>query len=341
MQSAPGSESSPNSTSATGITPWLGSQLQKIIDNIYEKYKDVDDGTVATYIPELGKANPKDFGICLATVEGQVFTAGDWENEFTIQSMCKPFAFQLALEQHGTEKTLKHVGVEPSGEAFNSIELDQRSGRPFNPMVNAGAIAVASLIKQSPVDAGVEAFVARMGKAAGRELRIDQSVLASETATGNRNRAIAYLLLNAGIIDEEVQQSLHQYFAQCSMLVNCKDLAMMAATMANIGNQPVTGEPVFDFQNLKYVMAVMFSCGLYDYAGNWAFEVGLPAKSGVSGGIFGVVNRQLGIAVYSPRLDAQGNSVRGILACKELASHFGLHAFDFSNVGSSFMQWLL
>lgn len=255
--------------------------------------------------------------------------------------MCKPFAFQLALEKHGTEETLKHVGVEPSGEAFNSIELDQKTGRPFNPMVNAGAIAVASLIKQSPTEAGIEAFVERMGKAAGRRLRIDQSVLASETETGNRNRAIAYLLLNAGIIDDEVQQSLHQYFAQCSMLVNCKDLAMMAATMANMGNQPVTGEPVFDFQNLKYVMAVMFSCGLYDYAGNWAFEVGLPAKSGVSGGIFGVVNRQLGIAVYSPRLDAQGNSVRGILACKELANHFGLHAFDFSNVGSSFMQWLL
>jgi glutaminase len=149
------------------------------------------------------------------------------------------------------------------------------------------------------------------------------------------------MLLNAGIIDDGVRESLHQYFAQCSMLVNCKDLAMMAATMANIGSQPLTGEPVFDFQNLKYVMAVMFSCGLYDYAGNWAFEVGLPAKSGVSGGIFGVVNRQLGIAVYSPKLDAQGNSVRGILACKELASHLGMHAFDFSNVGSSFMQWLL
>jgi glutaminase len=187
----------------------------------------------------------------------------------------------------------------------------------------------------------VDAFVETMGKAAGRKLRIDQSVMASETATGNRNRAIAYMLLKSGIIDEEVNQSLHQYFAQCSMLVNCKDLAMMAATMANIGNQPLTGEPVFNFQLLKYVMAVMFSCGLYDYAGNWAVEVGLPAKSGVSGGIFGVVNRQLGIGVYSPKLDAQGNSVRGILACKELASHLGLHAFDFSNVGSSFMQWLL
>jgi glutaminase len=341
MESAQGTESPQNNPASGGVTPWMGSQLQKIIDSIYKKYKDVDDGAVATYIPELGKANPKDFGICLATVEGQIFTAGDWDREFTIQSMCKPFAFQLALEQHGAEKTLKHVGVEPSGEAFNSIEFDQKTGRPFNPMVNAGAIAVASLIKQSPVEAGVEAFVERMGKAAGRNLRIDESVMASETLTGNRNRAIAYMLLNAGIIDDDVQQSLHQYFAQCSMLVNCKDLAMMAATMANIGNQPLTGERVFDFQLLKYVMAVMFSCGLYDYAGNWAFEVGLPAKSGVSGGIFGVVNRQLGIAVYSPKLDAQGNSVRGILACKELASNFGLHAFDFSNVGSSFMQWLL
>lgn len=341
MQSFPGSEHSERDSSRDGVTPWLGSQIQKIIDGIHNKYRNVEDGTVATYIPELGKANPNHFGICLATVEGQVFTAGDWDTEFTIQSMCKPFAFQLALEQHGAEKTLKHVGVEPSGEAFNSIQFDSKTGRPFNPMVNAGAIAVASLIKQDPVEAGIHAFVERMGNAAGRKLCIDESVLASETATGNRNRAIAYMLLNSGIIDDKVLQSLHQYFAQCSMLVNCKDLAIMAATMANIGNQPMTGKPVFDFQFLKYVMAVMFSCGLYDYAGNWAFEVGLPAKSGVSGGIFGVVNRQLGIAVYSPKLDAQGNSVRGILACKELASHLGLHAFDFSNVGSSFMQWLL
>jgi glutaminase len=341
MLNAADSESSENSAPPSGVTPWLGSQIQKILDGIYAKYKDVDDGAVATYIPELGKADPGRFGICLATVEGEIFTAGDWEAEFTIQSMCKPFAFQMALEQHGPEKTLRHVGVEPSGEAFNSIEFDQKTGRPYNPMVNAGAIAVASLIKRKPVEAGIDAFVEQMGKAAGRKLRIDESVLASETLTGNRNRAIAYMLLNSGIIDDGVQESLHQYFAQCSMLVNCKDLAMMAATMANIGNHPVTGERVFDFQLIKYVMAVMFSCGLYDYAGNWAFEVGVPAKSGVSGGIFACVNRQLGVGVYSPKLDAQGNSVRGILACKELASHLGMHAFDFSNVGSSFMQWLL
>lgn len=312
-----------------------------MIDEIYLEFKDVESGEIATYIPELGKANPQHFGICLATVDGQLFTAGDWETEFTIQSMCKPFAFQLALEQHGAEKTLRHVGLEPSGEAFNSIELDRKTGRPYNPMVNAGAIAVASLIKRGPTNAGIEFFVEKMSTAAGRPLRIDHSVLASETETGNRNRAIAYLLLSAGIIDEDVQSSLEQYFAQCSILVNCRDLALMGATMANMGNNPITGKAVFDFQLLKYVMAVMFSCGLYDYAGNWASEVGLPAKSGVSGGIFGIVNRQLGIAVYSPRLDAQGNSVRGILACRELASRLGLHVFDFCNVGSSFMQWLV
>ena len=326
--------SHPPGTSATTA------QLQQIIDGVYQKYKDVDDGTVATYIPELGKANPKDFGICLATVDGQTFFAGDWQKEFTIQSMCKPFAFQMALEQHGMDKVLKHVGVEPSGDPFNSIELDPRTTRPFNPMINAGAIAIASLIKQ-PNDGGITKYVDQMSKAASRPLRIDGSVLISETLTGNRNRAIAYLMRNFEIIDEGVHETLQQYFAECSLLVNCRDMAMMAATLANMGANPVTGERVFDFQTTKYVLTVMFTCGLYDFAGGWAYEVGVPAKSGVAGGIFAVVNRQLGIGVYSPKLDAQGNSVRGILACKELARHFGLHAFEFTNVGSSFMQWLL
>src|SRR5579872_5595976 len=146
---------------------------------------------------------------------------------------------------------------------------------------------------------------------------------------------------NFEIIDEHVTDALHQYFAQCSLLVNCQDMAMMAATLANMGINPASGTQVFDFQYIKYVLTIMFTCGLYDYAGGWAYEVGLPAKSGVGGGIFSVVNRQLGISVYSPKLDQQGNSVRGILACKELASQLGLHAFELTNVGSSFMQWLL
>jgi glutaminase len=322
-------------------SPAEAAHIQEILDEIYEKYRHVDEGAVATYIPELGKANAADFGICMATVDGHVFRAGDCDKEFTIQSMCKPFAFQMALEQDGVAETLKYVGVEPSGDAFNSIELDARTGRPFNPMINAGAIVVASRIKKLPVETGVRAFVEKMSGAAGRELRIDEAVLESETLTGNRNRAIAYLMRNFATIDEHVNESLHQYFAQCSLLVTCQDVAMMAATLANIGTNPITGKRVFDFQFIKYVLTVMLTCGLYDYAGGWAYEVGVPAKSGVGGGIFGVVNRQLGISVYSPRLDAQGNSVRGILVCKELASHFGLHAFEFTNVGSSFMQWLL
>ena len=314
--------------------------LQHIVEDVYEKFAAVDEGAVATYIPELGKANPADFGVCLVTVDGQVFRAGDWQKEFTIQSICKPFAFQLALEECGREGTLARVGVEPSGDAFNSIELDPRTMRPYNPMINAGAIAVASLIKKGATD-GVRAFVEKMQLAAGRSLRIDDSVLASESATGNRNRAIAYLMLNFGIIDDEVDHTLHQYFSQCSLLVNCLDLAMMAATLANMGNNPVTHEYVFDFQYIKDVLTVMFTCGLYDHAGEWAYRVGLPAKSGVGGGILGVVNRQLGIAVYSPRLDDKGNSVRGIMVCKELANQLGLHAFEFTNVGSSFMQSLI
>ncbi len=315
-------------------------EIEQLVERIYQKYKSIDDGQVATYIPELAKADASQFAICLATVDGRVVRAGDWEHEFTIQSICKPFAFQMALEEFGRDKTLQHVGVEPSGDAFNSIELDPQTMRPFNPMVNAGAIAISSLIKKSPVESGIQTYVDRMQKAASRTLRIDPDVLASEAATGNRNRAIAYLMLNCGIIDADVDQTLHQYFSQCSLLVNCQDLAMMAATLANMGSNPVSGEMVFDFRYIKDVLSVMFTCGLYDSAGDWAYRVGLPAKSGVGGGILAVVNRQLGIAVYSPKLDAKGNSVRGILACKDLASELGLHAFDFTNIGSNLIQSL-
>jgi len=315
--------------------------IQELIDVTCEKYASVHDGQVATYIPELSKANPVDFAICVSTVDGQLYCAGDWSKEFTIQSVCKPFAYQMALEQLGRDKVLAHVGVEPSGDAFNSIELEPRTMRPYNPMVNAGAIAVASLIKGESHAGGVRHFVEKMQSAAGRKLTIDPSVLRSESLTGNRNRAIAYLMLNFAIIDEDVNHTLHQYFSQCSLLVNCRDLAVMAGTLANMGTNPITREPVFDFQYIKDVLSVMFTCGLYDHAGEWAYHVGLPAKSGVGGGMLAVVNRQLGIAVYSPPLDARGNSVRGILACRELASRLGLHAFEFMNVGSSFVNALM
>ena len=313
-------------------------EIEKIVQEIHQKYLHIDAGDVATYIPELAKADPRHFGICLATVDGRVVRVGDWEHEFTIQSICKPFAFQMALEELGRDETLRRIGVEPSGDPFNSIELDPKTMRPFNPMINAGAIAISSLIRKDSPESGVRAFVERMQLAAGRPLRIDDDVLASEALTGNRNRAIAYLMLNCGAIDEHVNHTLHQYFSQCSLLANCQDLAMMAATMANMGTNPVTGEMAFDFQYIKDVLTVMFTCGLYDHAGEWALRVGLPAKSGVGGGIMAIVNRQMGLAVYSPRLDGKGNSVRGLLACRDLANELGLHAFEFTNVGSNLIQ---
>src|SRR5438270_7167209 len=175
------------------------SEMQGMVDRVHEKYRSFDEGSVATYIPELAKANPDHFGICVVTVDGHIFRCGDWDQEFTIQSISKPFAFQMALEEFGRDETLARVGVEPSGDAFNSIELDPKTMRPFNPMINAGAIAISSLIKQSAGESGLTAFLNRMQKAAGRPLRIDPEVLASECASGNRNRAIAYLLLNCGI----------------------------------------------------------------------------------------------------------------------------------------------
>jgi glutaminase len=317
------------------------SEIQGIVQRVYEKYRHHNEGEVATYIPELAKANPDHFGICLTTVEGHVIRCGDWEQEFTIQSICKPFAFQMALEEFGRDVTLSKVGVEPSGDAFNSIELQPKTLVPFNPMINAGAIAIASLIKKDPVESGIQAYVEKMSAAAGRTLRIDEIVRASEAATGSRNRAIAYLMLNFGVIDADVDSALHQYFSQCSLLVNCQDLAMMGVTLANMGANPASGKRVFDFDYIKDILTVMFTCGLYDHAGQWAYRVGLPAKSGVSGGILAIVNRQAGLAVYSPRLDAKGNSVRGLLACADLASQLGLHAFEFTNVGSGFIQTLL
>jgi glutaminase len=289
MQATSRAEQSQYATVSRAL-PAHGAHIQEIVDKTYEKYRDVEDGEVATYIPELRSADPKHFGICLTTVDGHVFRAGAWDKEFTIQSMCKPFAFEMALdlEQYGMEETLKHVGVEPSGDAFNAIDLDP-SGRPFNPMINSGAIAMASLIKKSPVEAGVQSFIDKMSQAAGRNLRIDSQVMESEALTGDRSRAIAYWMRNFGVIDEQVNESLQQYFAQCSLLVTCQDVAIMAATLANMGNNPITGVGVFDFRYIKYVLTVMFTCGLYDYAGAWAYDVGLPAKSGVGGGIFGVV----------------------------------------------------
>ena len=315
--------------------------LQELIEDLHEKYAALDEGDVATYIPELGKADPDDFGICIVTADGSVFETGDADRLFTIQSISKPFTYGMALEAHGQDEVSRHVGVEPSGDAFNSIELEKGSNRPFNPMINAGAITVSALLYDHYGDEALERMLARFSAAAGRPLAIDDAVYQSESRTGHRNRAIAHLLLNFGMVPDKVEPALDLYFKQCSILVNCRDLAVMGATLTNLGKNPLTGEEVYDIDRVKDMLSIMFTCGMYDYSGQWAYSVGVPAKSGVAGGVVAVVNRQLGVATYSPRLDARGNSTRGIKVCVDLAQELGLHAFDCMNVGSSYLKAML
>ena len=236
---------------------------------------------------------------------------------------------------------LQKVGVEHTGDVFNSIELMSGSNRPHNPMINAGAITVSALLHARYGDEAFDLILERFSTAAGRQLRIDPDVYESERRTGHRNRAIAHLLLNFGLVHDAAERALDVYFKQCSILVTCRDLAMMGATLANMGRNPLTGETAYDLKSVKDMLSIMFTCGMYDYSGEWAYRVGVPAKSGVAGGVIAVVNRQLGIATYSPRLDKHGNSARGIEVCVELASRFGLHAFDCLNVGSGFLQVIL
>lgn len=316
-------------------------RLQELIEELHYKHAKNNDGEVATYIPELGKANPDDFGICVVTADGKVYEVGDSRQQFTIQSISKPFTFGMALEIYGQDKVAEHVGVEPSGDAFNSIQLEGGTNRPFNPMINAGAITVSALLYQRYGDEALERLLARLSAAAGRSLKVDEAVYQSESRTGHRNRAIAHLLLNFGMVPEEVESALDLYFKQCSILVNCRDLAVMGATLANLGKNPLTGEEVYDIEAVKNMLSIMFTCGMYDYSGQWAYRVGVPAKSGVSGGVMAVVNRQIGLASYSPRLDKRGNSCRGIDVCVDLANELGLHAFDCMNIGSSYLKAML
>lgn len=303
------------------------SPIQSILLELYENYQPDFSGAVATYIPELAKADPADFAIVLATTDGHVYEVGQSRREFTIQSISKPFVFSLALQEHGREEVLRKVGVEPSGDAFNAIVFDETGNRPFNPMVNAGAIAVSALVSGDSVESRLQRILATFGDFAGRPLQVDETVFESERATGHRNRAIAYLELNAGMLHEPVEDHLDLYFRQCSILVTARDLAAMAATLANYGVNPLTGRQAVAAHHVQGILSVMASCGMYDFAGEWSYRIGLPAKSGVAGGIIAVLPGQFGIGLYSPLLDAKGNSVRGVRVCEALSSRFALHMF--------------
>jgi glutaminase len=286
--------------------------------------REISDGGVADYIPELAKADPSWCGIALATTDGHVYEVGDTDRLFTIQSISKPFVYGAMLDLLGVDAVLDRVGVEPTGNAFNAIAVDEKSRRPFNPMVNAGAIVTTGLVPGDDPQDRAQRILEILSSFAGRDLEIDDDVYESERSTGDRNRAMAYLMRSFDMLDDP-ESTLDLYFRQCSALVTCRDLALMAATLACSGRHPVTRERVLSDANVERVLSVMSSCGMYDFAGEWGYTVGLPSKSGVAGGIVAVLPGQLGVAVFSPPLDERGNSVRGIHACTRISRELELH----------------
>lgn len=287
-------------------------------------------GKVADYIPELSKADKNHLGLCVYTCDGQMVESGDTEQRFTIQSVCKVVNLAVALQAFGFDEVFSHVKMEPSGDAFDSvIKLDLASNRPYNPLINAGAIAVVSLLQtRFSFD---EMLGLTKDLCMDNDIRLNEVVYHSEFETGNRNRAIGYLLASKGVLPRDdidfVNQSVDLYFHLCSMEVNARSLAGLGMILANGGINPVTGDRLLDTSVVRIVKTLMFTCGLYEGSGEWAVRAGIPAKSGVGGGIIGCVDRRMGIGSFGPALDVHGNSIGGIAAIEHLAGDLQLHVF--------------
>ena len=280
-------------------------EVTRILENAIRIGKGVIRyGSVASYIPELAKADKNKLGICLYTIDGNQFETGNTEDRFTIQSISKVMALCLALETFGAEFVFDHVGVEPSGEAFNSlVELDNRSNRPFNPMINSGAITVASLLVNHYSIEDMQKYMQEVCE--DPEIAIDEAVFQSEMATCARNKAIAYLLKSKDIIDTDVEESVTFYTKMCSMSVNARDLARFGLLLANDGVQLSTGKRLISSQTVRMVQTIMLTCGMYDGSGEFALRTGIPTKSGVGGGLLSVSKKKMGIGIYGPSLDSK------------------------------------
>ena len=315
----------------------MRSPIPSYLDDVLASVASDKTGELANYIPELAGVNPDRLGASIAMVDGELYGAGDVNEVFTIQSISKPFVYALALADRGFDKVLAKVGVEPSGEPFNEISLEDESGRPLNPMINAGAITTHSLVGAENIspEKRMERVVEGLSAFAGRPLQIDEAVYSSEIVHAQRNLAIAHMLRSHDILTENPAKVVEGYTRQCSLEVTVKDLAMMAATLANYGEQPLTGEQVVPKTVVRQVLSVMFTCGMYNAAGDWATQVGIPAKSGVGGGIIGAVPGQLGVATFSPRLDIHGNSVRGVSLFERFSSDMGMHVMNIPTVARS------
>ncbi len=299
------------------------------MEKLHHQYQMFSEGTVAANIPELAKANPDWFGISVVGVNGQHLDLGDTEELFTIQSISKPFVYGLALEDRGENYVCSRIGVEPTGESFNStLEPQEISRKQYNPLVNAGAIATTGLIRGNNASERSDRLLQMFRRYIGREVQIDPSTYQAKGNKDHLNRALAYMMLDFGLIEADLDEILALYCQQCSLMVTCHDLAVMAATLANNGINPITGERAIAPTYVKYLLSIMYTCGLYDFSGQWAYKVGIPAKSGLSGAIIGVVPQKMGIAVFSPPLDQHRKSARGVRVFEALSAQFELHTFQ-------------
>src|SRR5262245_8644100 len=297
---------------------------QTVMNDAYAKYKDIQEGKNADYIPALAKVDPNIYGIAVVTTDGKVYTVGDVTSEVSIQSISKVFAMAKVMEEQGPDAILNNMGVDATGQVFNSITaIEQYKGSEMNPMVNPGAITTTSMISVETPDEIWTKIIGIHSDCAGRQLGLNQEVYDSEAATNQRNQAISMLMYAYGHIKDKPLQACDIYTKQCAISVNAKDLAMMAATLANGGKNPVTGKQAIATANIPKILAVMATAGLYDDSGKWLYATGLPAKSGVGGGILAVSPGRFGIAVVSPPLDAAGNSVRAQKAIADVSNALG------------------
>lgn len=304
-------------------------QIYKVLNEVYNKYKNVTDGAPASYIPELARVDAELFAISITNVEGKTYHIGEVDKHFTMQSTSKPLMYGLALKAHGSDFVHSKVGVEPTGEAFNSIiELEEKSHRPFNPMINSGAIATTSLVTGESFAERFQNIKKYFELFVGSEINVDEKVYHSEKMTAHRNRAIAYLMKHFDVMEADIEETLDLYFKQCSLLINCRDLSQVAATYANYGKNPVSKKTVQSATDVAKTLSLMFTCGMYDSSGEWAFSVGMPAKSGVSGAVFAVSPGRLGVAAFSPRIDSRGHSIRAQSAIKDLSDRLKLNIFQ-------------
>jgi glutaminase len=304
--------------------------IQQAVDGAYAKFRNLKEGKNADYIPALAKVDPNLFGIAVVTADGKVYTAGDVKTEVSIQSISKVFTMAQVIQEQGLESVEKQIGVDATGARFNSIIAVEAvrtvvgSGAPeMNPLVNPGAISATSMVRGSSADAVWQKIIGFHNDAAGRQLTVLQDVYKSESDTNQRNQAIGALMLAYGYIKNNWQQAVDLYTRQCSIGVNARDLAVMGATLAAGGRNPVTGKQVMDAAKVPGVLAVMATAGLYDDSGKWLYHTGLPAKSGVGGGIVAVSPGKFGIAVVSPPLDDAGNSVRAQRAIADISNALG------------------